>query len=335
MKIRHCKFSVLILMVWALSASQAMAAFPPDTAGKKAVLITGASTGIGRLTAETLAAAGHLVYAGARKPADLEALNAIDNVQGVRLDVTSQADIEMAVKTIQHRGVGLWGVVNNAGINRIDPLIEVDMDDLALLFDVNVFGVVRVTRAFAPLLIESGGRVVVVSSISGVLAGLPAYGGYAMTKHAMEAYIDQLEVELGMLGVRVSGIEPGNFRSQIGMTRCKLIVEKARSYRYYGEVMQPHFDYCKERVATGAESSAPVPEPVAEAIAHALFDDKPLEHYLVTSDAVESELVMRKLFERVHHFNLGTEPPYSSDRLLEWFHDEGKIARGEKARTRY
>lgn len=327
--------SVLILLAWFFGAPQAMAAFPEDTAGKKTILITGASTGIGRLAAENLAAAGHLVYAGARKPADIEELNAISNVQGIRLDVTSNADIDMAVKTVRRNGLGLWGLVNNAGINRIDPLIELDMGDLSLLFDVNVFGVVRVTQAFAPLLIESGGRVVVVSSISGVLAGLPAYGGYAMTKHAMEAYIDQLSVELGMLGVSVSGIEPGNYRSQIGMTRCKLIVDKARSYQYYSEVMQPHFDYCKKRVDTGSESNAPKPEPVADAIAQALFNDKPLEHYLVTSDPFESEIVMRKLFERVHHFNIGNNPPHSRNQLIEWFDDEGKIARGEKARSRY
>lgn len=326
---------VLALVISVLFAEQTMAAFPDDTEGKKAVLITGASTGIGRLTAETLAAAGHLVYAGARKPADIEALNAIDNIQGIRLDVTEQGEIDAAVETVRSQGHGLWGLVNNAGINRIDPLIEVDMDDLTLLFDVNVFGVVRVTKAFAPLLIESGGRVVVVSSISGVLAGLPAYGGYAMTKHAIEAYTDQLAVELGMLGVNVSGIEPGNFQSQIGMTRCKLIVSEARSYRYYGDVMQPHFDYCKKRVETQAASGSPEPLPVANAIAHALFDGQPKEHYLVTSDPFESEIVMRKLFERVQHFNLGNTPPYTRTQLLEWFDDEGAIARGEKQRPRF
>lgn len=331
----HRAVIVTVLLVLTLWLAPAMAAFPEDVEGKKAVLVTGASTGIGRLTAETLANAGHLVYAGARKQADLEELNAIDNIQGIRLDVTEQAEIDAAVETIRRQGAGLWGLVNNAGINRIDPLIEADMNDMELLFDVNVLGVVRVTKAFAPLLIESGGRVAVVSSISGVLAGLPAYGGYAMTKHAIEAYIDQLAVELGMLGVKVAGVEPGNFRSQIGMTRCRLIVEKARSYRYYGKVMQPHFDYCKKRVETQAESPAPPPEPVAEAIAHALFDEKPLEHYLVTSHPIESEIVMRKLFERVHHFNLGSKPPYSNEQLLELYEDEGKIARGEKPRPEF
>lgn len=335
MRINHHAMYALIVLVSLMSPLKTMAAFPETAEGKKAVLITGASTGIGRLTAETLAAAGHLVYAGARKPADIEALNAIDNIRGIRLDVTRQADIDAAVETVRGEEFGLWGLVNNAGINRIDPLIEADIDDLSLMFDVNVLGVVRVTKAFAPLLIESGGRVAVVSSISGFLAGLPAYGGYAMTKHAIEAYIDQLAVELGMLGVSVSGIEPGNFRSQIGMTRCKLIVSKARSYRYYSEVMQPHFDYCKNRVETNAESPAPEPVPVANAIAHALFDEKPMEHYLVTADPFESEVVMRKLFERVHHLNQGNTPPYPRVRLLELFDDEGAIARGEKERPPY
>lgn len=325
----------LIVLTSILWTSQSIATFPNKTEGKKAVLITGASTGIGRLTAETLAAEGHLVYAGARKSSDLEALNAIDNIQGIRLDVTKQAEIDAAVDTVRSQGLELWGLVNNAGINRIDPLIEVDMDDLSLLFDVNVFGVVRVTKAFAPLIVESGGRVVIVSSIAGVLVGLPAYGGYSMTKHAVEAYIDQLTVELGMLGVKVAGIEPGNFRSQIGMTRCELIVSKARTYQYYSEVMQPHFDYCKERVETQAESSAPEPTLVAVAISDALYGDNPKEHYLVSADPIESEIVMRKLFERVHYFNLGTTPPYSQAQLLEFFDNEGKMARGEIPRPRF
>ena len=82
----------------------------------RAVLITGASSGIGRRTAEVLAANGFFVYAGARKQADLDALNAIENIQAVRLDVNVQEDIDAAVETVKARGSGLYGLINNAGV---------------------------------------------------------------------------------------------------------------------------------------------------------------------------------------------------------------------------
>lgn len=326
-------FSILLGWVLFATSHASFAEFPKAIEGKKIVLITGASTGIGRLTAETLARAGHLVYAGARKKTDLDALNAIDNIRALRLDVTDQAQIDTAYQRVRSESGALWGVVNNAGINRIDPMIEIDMDDLEMLFDVNVFGAVRVTRTFAPLVIESQGRIIVVSSISGILAGLPAYGGYAMSKHAIEAYIDQLSEEMKPLNVKVAGIEPGNFDSQIGSTRCKGIVDDAKTYRWYAELMQEHFDYCKQRLTGQMDSGSPEPVPVANAIADALFSDSPKEHYLVVSDPFESEIVMRKSFERIHHLNMSLATPYSRNELMELYDDEKLYASGKKTRT--
>ncbi len=124
-----------------------------DSSSQKAVLVTGASTGIGRKITEVLAAKGYFVYAGARKQKDLDALNEIENVQSIRLDVTIQDEIDAAVKTVRDGGRGLYGLVNNAGVGIGGPLIEVSEDDVQWLFDVNVFGVFRVTQAFAPLII--------------------------------------------------------------------------------------------------------------------------------------------------------------------------------------
>ncbi|HNP62413.1 MAG TPA: SDR family NAD(P)-dependent oxidoreductase [Woeseiaceae bacterium] len=168
--------STVMLLTLLLPLSFASA---EDSTNQRAVLITGATTGIGRATAEHLAAAGHFVYAGARKDADMAELNRMKNIMAVRIDVTSQEQIDAAVALIEKQGRGLWGLVNNAGVNVVAPLIEADEDDFEFLFDVNVFGVFgvfRVTRAFAPLIIESRGRIVNISSISGVLSG----GGYGM-----------------------------------------------------------------------------------------------------------------------------------------------------------
>ena len=192
---------------------------------QKAVLITGASTGIGRLTAEKLAAEGYFVYAGARKQQDIDALNEIDNIRAIRLDVTVQDEIDAAVAAVRKEGRGLHGVVNNAGVFTGGPLIETDIGELQWLFDVNVYGVYRVTQAFAPLIIESKGRIVNISSISGV-AEWPMGGQYCMSKHAVEAYNDTLAMEMARFGVGVSIVEPGNFKSDISLTaRERLAVE--------------------------------------------------------------------------------------------------------------
>lgn len=300
---------VLVSLVFLISCGLMVSeqvAFAEDVDGQKAVLITGASSGIGRATAEKLAAEGYFVYAGARKAGDIEALNKIDNIMAVRLDVTVQEEIDAAVELVESEGRGLWGIVNNAGINIIDPLIEADESDLDFLFDVNVYGVFRVTKAFAPMVIESKGRIVNISSIAGVLSGgLPAYGMYMMSKHAVEAYTDQLAFEMASLGVKVSGIEPGNFGSAIGTSRCKRMIANSdnRKYEYFADVMQGYLDGCKEYIAEGGVSSSPPPKLVVDAIQSALFDDNPKEHYLVVADPFEAMITIGKAFEELLHLN--------------------------------
>ena len=326
--------AVALIATITLSISPGSAA-AQDTQAKKAVLITGASTGIGRLTAEQLAADGYFVYAGARKASDLEALNEIDNIMAVRLDVTVPEEIDAAVKLIESEGRGLWGVVNNAGINIIDPLIEAQESDLKFLFDVNVYGVFRVTKAFAPMIIQSQGRIVNISSIAGMLSGgLYAYGPYVMSKHAVEAYTDQLAFEMAGLGVKVSAVEPGNFGSAIGVSRCKRMIANSdsRNYEYFADVMQEYLDGCKEYIADGGVSSAPPPNLVADAIQHALFDDNPKEYYLVVADPFEGMITIGKLFEEILHLNQNHEFSYTREQLIELMDEEWAILRGDKTR---
>jgi NAD(P)-dependent dehydrogenase (short-subunit alcohol dehydrogenase family) len=205
--------TILLIAITALTGqSIANADATPD---QKAVLVTGASSGLGRVMAETMAANGYFVYAGARKDKDLEDLNAIENIQGVRLDVNKQDQIDAAVKTISEAGRGLYGLVNNAGVVVIQPLIEIEEQDFDFQMNVNIYGPYRVTRAFAPLIIESKGRISIIGSISGTLSSA-TWGPYSMTKFAMEAYADALADEMKSFGVDVSLIEPGAYRSNIG-----------------------------------------------------------------------------------------------------------------------
>lgn len=310
--------------------------FSEQEAAQKAVLITGASTGIGRHAAEQLAQAGYFVYAGARKDKDIAELNTIENIKAVRLDVTIHSEIDAAVKLIQAEGRGLWGLVNNAGINIIDPLIEARESDLEFLFNVNVYGVFRVTQAFAPMIIESKGRIVNISSIAGTLSGgLHGYGMYVMSKHAIEAYTDQLSFEMAQFGVKVSAIEPGNFSTEIGKSRCKRMLAESGSkkYRYYGEIMQGYLDGCKEYVATNEPSSSPPPALVSNAIQHALFDPKPKEHYLVVPNQFEAMITIGKALEELLNLNHDHEFSFTREQLISMMDEEWAILRGEKTRN--
>lgn len=181
------------------------------------VLVTGATAGIGRHAALELARRGHRVFAAGRRAHALEALEKESaNIEGIVLDVTSAASIEAARATIleRTRGHGVDALVNNAGWGLVGPLEEIEDADLRAQFDTNVFGLMAVTRAFAPLMRERGfGRIVNVSSMGGRIT-FPMMGAYHATKYAVEALSDALRIELGAFGVSVSIIEPGAIRTE-------------------------------------------------------------------------------------------------------------------------
>ncbi len=277
-------FLVLVLTLLIPAASLAAAA------DQKAVLVTGASTGIGRNVTERLAAQGYLVYAGARKDADLKALGAIKNVQPVKLDVTSTADIAAALDTITKAGRGLHGLVNNAGVGTLGPLTTMTVEEFDLTMGVNVRGPFLVTRAFAPLIIAQKGRITTIGSISGILAGRGS-GAYSMSKHAMEAFADSLAAEMEPQGVRVSVIEPGNYNSDIA---------KNAVGRLGGDAKIADRSRFKE------------PDEVADAVMHALFDPNPKRRYMVVPNENEANVTIRRQVARVVELNEGQ--PYTFDR---------------------
>ncbi len=279
--------------------------------GQKAILITGASTGIGRNMAETLAAAGHFVYAGARKQADLDALSAIENIQGIRLDVTVQEEIDAAVETIRNEGRGLYGLVNNAGVSVSGPLIEIDEDDMQFQMDVNLFGPYRVTKAFAPLIIESKGRITTTGSISGILSGV-LYGPYSMSKHAMEAFTDSLAVEMAKFDVQVSVIEPGNYNSAIVGTKLRRMAERGHSAE--GSLFVDEIEALLERPAD--RSIYKEPDEVSAALMHAMFDANPKRRYMVVPNEREAEVTIRQMITELVQLNEDQEYTYDRDALI-------------------
>jgi NAD(P)-dependent dehydrogenase (short-subunit alcohol dehydrogenase family) len=176
--------------------------------GAKAVLVTGASTGIGEACALRLAARGIRVFAGVRSESDGASLRqrASDGLTPVLIDVTVPDAIALARGTVADLvgPEGLAGLVNNAGV----------VDEVRKEFDVNVFGAIAVTQAFLPLLRGGRGRIVNMSSISGRIA-LPFAGPYAASKFALEAISDSWRVELRPWGIRVAIVEPGEVDTPI------------------------------------------------------------------------------------------------------------------------
>jgi NAD(P)-dependent dehydrogenase (short-subunit alcohol dehydrogenase family) len=263
---------------------------PASAASPRAVLVTGASTGIGRHITERLSAAGYFVYAGARKDADLAALDEIENVQAIRLDVTRQADIDAAVATITKAGRGLYGLVNNAGVASVGPMATMGLEEIDLQMQVNVYGPVRMARAVLPLLLDSKGRITTIGSISGILASKDL-NAYSMSKHAMEAFTDSLAAELAPQGIIVNIVEPGNFNSEIGASATR-----------------------RTGVETRFTDRSKYQEPieVAAAVELALFEPSPKRRYMVTPDQREAEYTIRKQLEQLAQLN--ERQPYSYDR---------------------
>lgn len=276
---------------------------------QKSILVTGASTGIGRHLTETLAEKGYHVYAGARKDKDLAALDAIDNVTAVKLDVTKQDQVDAVAAMIREKGTGLYGLVNNAGVGGSrGQVVEAPIEEQSFIYKVNVEGVYRTTKAFAPLVIESKGRIITTGSIAGTISAIPGFSAYSGSKHWIEAYTDSLAEEMKPHGVTVSVVEPGNYKSKLRRSSMSRSMERTKAAgAEVTEEMKQAYEATAER-----EVSLKEPDEVSTAFMHALFDDAPLRRYVVVPNEDEQRYTIRtKVVELVQLNQWG---PYSYDR---------------------
>jgi NADP-dependent 3-hydroxy acid dehydrogenase YdfG len=178
------------------------------------VLISGCSTGIGRALARAFAAQGHQVFASARNPETLREL-AAPNLHALRLDVLDQASIDGAVAEVMRRAGRIDMLVNNAGINRVGPLLDQPLGDLRAVLDTNVTGLVALTQAVFPhMASQKKGRIVNVGSIVGVVP-IPFGAGYCASKAAVHMLSDVMRMELKAFGIDVVVVQPGGVRSSI------------------------------------------------------------------------------------------------------------------------
>lgn len=202
----------------------------------KSILVTGASTGIGRASSLALLGEGFQVFACVRNQEAAAALrsplpaDAADRLITLQLDVTSAEQIRSAAGTVSEvvGERGLWGLFNNAGIAVGGPLECLPIEELRLQLEVNVVGQVAVTQAFLPLLRKARGRILTTGSIAG-FSTIPGLGPYSMSKHAIEAMSDALRRELRPWGIEVSLLEPGSIATEIWDKSTNVYVETQKA----------------------------------------------------------------------------------------------------------
>ena len=309
--IRVQTFIVLFVAILFTLPAQASEA-PGQGPGVKSILITGATTGIGRHLAETLAKNGHHVYAGARTDQEIAELNAIKNITAVRLDVTKQDEIDAAAALIRKNGTGLYALVNNAGIGGGGPVLETSVKDQTAVYQVNVEGVYRVTKAFAPLVIESKGRIATTGSVAGTISN-SGYNAYSGSKHWIEAFTDALADELASTGVWVTVIEPGAYQSHI--RRSSLLRAFAKVEASGGKVTEQMKKRYEQTAAY--ELSLKKPDEVSAAYMHALFDPKPLRRYVVAPNKQTQARTISTKVRQLAELNQWGPYSYSRDELVQ------------------
>lgn len=270
----------------------------------KTVVITGASTGIGRASAEYLASKGWTVFAGIRNLEDVDALQAANagDIRPLLLDVTSDSDVADAVNIVSKAldGATLNGLVNNAGIAKMGPLAIQPQKDFEAHFSVNVFGMLRATQAFVPLLgadeMRKGtpGRIVNITSVGGRIAA-PYLGAYTATKHANEAMTDTLRRELVLYGIDAIAIGPGSVKTPIW--------EKAEKANKDGPYAQSDWarsiDTFEDVMIRGGDEGGLDPKEVGEVIRKALEDGAPKARYAPVPNKLTNWIIPTRLPKRM------------------------------------
>lgn len=247
---------------------------------KRSILVTGASSGIGKETALYLDKMGFMVFAGVRRDEDKIVLEeqGSDRLKAIMLDVTCKDTIERAVATIlKEQEYPFYGLVNNAGIGLRGVLEATPEEEVRKVFEVNVIGLHAVTRAFLPLLRQHGGRIINIGSEAGFMAG-PSGSAYAASKYAVRAISDSLRLELISFDIFVAYIAPTSTHSKIW--------DKNRAYRkrlnnsVSPELFEAYKFFFKAGEREVVELIKPIPTiEVAQDIVHALVSSQPKYEY--------------------------------------------------------
>jgi short-subunit dehydrogenase len=260
---------------------------------KQFIVITGASTGIGKATAIHLDKLGFRVFAGIRKEADGEALmkEASDRLSPILIDVTDGNSIAAALSTVTEKTSGkLLGLVNNAGLSLNGPLELVPVPEMKNLMDVNVLGLLAVTKAFIPLLRNGQGRLINISSGHGLLA-VPDKSVYAASKFAVQAISDSLRVELRPFGISVSCLVVGKVDTEV---LGKIVAERDKMMKDVDPAITKLYSPLLKFFDKEVKGLAGIaPSKVGKVVAEALMKKKPKAQYLVGPGAKKMKNLAR------------------------------------------
>jgi NAD(P)-dependent dehydrogenase (short-subunit alcohol dehydrogenase family) len=249
----------------------------PEPSGRRSILITGASSGFGLMTARRALSLGWRVAATARRPESIE-LDCSQDLLRLRLDVTNGETVLEAVRVALSAFGGLDAVVNNAGMAVYGMAEEVPEEALRRQFDTNFFGALVVTRAVLPSMRERrAGQLVFVSSDWG-RTGIPGYSSYCASKFALEGWAESLAHEVAGFGIGVTLVEPGAFDTGFTAQVADAAKDPSSPYAALHRAVDEGFE---------AEGQAPTGEPVAEAIVRAAAGEEPRLRVPVGADAME------------------------------------------------
>jgi short-subunit dehydrogenase len=249
----------------------------------KVVLITGASSGIGKSTAELLVKNGFVVYGTSRKPK----VDQLDGYNMIALDVTKEDSIKKAIQTILDKEGRIDVLVNNAGMGITGPVEDTPTEEMKKVFNTNYFGAIDVMKAVLPTMrTQGGGKVINVTSIAGYM-GLPYRGIYSATKGALELTVEAIRMEVKEFGIEVTNVAPGDVATNIAAGRYHTPVFEDSAYK---EKYQANLDLMDSHVDSGMD-----PMIMAKKIANIIQTKKPKGHYKVGGFMEKFSIVLKRI----------------------------------------
>ena len=263
---------------------------------QKTVLITGASSGIGKVTAKMLIAEGHIVYTTARSLEKMEDLRRLGGIP-IKMDITQKDDVVVAVEQIRQNHGGVDILINGAGIPLFGAVEDIPLDDAQYLFEVNLFGLARLTQLVLPdMRSKRAGKIINISSMAGkIYAPLGAW--YHASKHALEGWSDCLRLETKSFNIDVIIIEPGAIGTKSSDAFTKPMLEQSSQGAYEG-IAQALAKTSRNTYDAPNVSSSPAI--VAETILKAIKAKRPETRYRVGKLATPMILMRTRLGDRVY-----------------------------------
>ena len=250
------------------------------------VLITGASSGMGKLTAEFLSANGYIVYAGTRNQENLT--SGVENINNIYIDVTKTDSIKTAISSIIKIEGKIDVLVNNAGYGLLATIEEGTDEEIFKQFDVNVFGLIKTTREVIPHMRKAKSGVIInISSFLGKM-GLPLLAHYNASKYAVEGIVDSLRFEVSPFNIRVHSIQAGLFGTNFVKNGLVANAQTTSEDSPYKDLVA-HF----VPIVAKAINEGPIPQPIAQAVKN-IIEDENADIFVPVGAEAETFIPMRK-----------------------------------------